>query len=65
MNRAVYYGTGQVNFDGCIIKNFILTACILRKDKKKELFYQAKLKESNCNSVIIASLESVKTENEV
>ena len=65
MNRVVYYDTGQINFDGCSIKDFILSACILRKDKQKGFFYQAELKESNCNSVIIVPLEKVKTENEI
>lgn len=65
MNRVVYYDTGQINFDGCTIKDFILTACILRKDRKKGFFYQAELKESNCNSVIIVPLENVLLKNEV
>ena len=65
MNRVVYYDTGQINFDGCTVKDFILTACILRKEKNNRFYYQAELKESNCNSVIIVPLEKVKTENEI
>ena len=33
LGKTVYYDTGQINFDGCSIKDFIFTACILRKKK--------------------------------
>ena len=34
LGKTVYYDTGQINFYGCSIKDFIFTACILRKKKK-------------------------------
>ena len=34
LGKIVYYDTGQINFDGCTIKDFIFTACILRKKKR-------------------------------
>lgn len=62
MNKTVYYDTGQINIDGCSIKDFVLTACILRKDKNNRFYYQAELKDSGCkNSVLIVELEKVKT----
>ena len=43
LGKTVYYDTGQINFDGCTIKDFIFTACILRKKKNGPLYYQAEL----------------------
>lgn len=66
MNKIVYYDTGQINIDGCSIQEFTLTACILRKDKKNQFFYQAELKDTVCkNSVIIAPLENVLTRDQI
>ncbi len=57
---------GQINFDGCSIKDFIFTACILRKKKNGPLYYQAELMDTGCkNSVIIVPLEKVLTKSEV
>ena len=36
MNKVVYYDTGQMNIEGCSIQEFILTACVLRHDKKAD-----------------------------
>ena len=42
MNKVVYYDTGQMNIEGCSIQEFILTACVLRHDKKGGFYYQAR-----------------------
>lgn len=34
LNHVVYYDTGQLNIDGSSLRDFILSACILRRDKK-------------------------------
>lgn len=34
MGKIVYYDTGQMYVQGCSIKDFYLSACILRLDKK-------------------------------
>ena len=49
LGKIVYYDTGQINFDGCTIKDFIFTACILRK--KKNSFYNEEitLEEADSN----------------
>ena len=66
VGRTVYYDTGQLNIDGCSIKVFILTACILRKKNNGPLYYQAELTDAECkNSVIIVPLEKVLSKNEV
>ena len=41
LNHVVYYDTGQLNIDGSSLRDFILSACILRRDKKKHFYYQA------------------------
>lgn len=66
IGRRVYYDTGQINFEGCSIKDFILTACILRKKKKGPFYYQAELTDTERkNSVIIVPLEKVLSKHEV
>lgn len=66
MNKVVYYDTGQMNIEGCSIQEFILTACILRYDKKSGFYYQAELKDAVCkNSVIIVPLEKVLIKSEI
>lgn len=44
LNRLVYYDTGQIDLNGCSIKDFILTACILRKNKKEFIIMRQNLK---------------------
>lgn len=66
MNKIVYYDTGQMDMEGCSIRDFYLTACILRQDKKNQFFYQAELKDTVCkNSVIIVPLEKVLSRDEI
>ena len=66
LGRIVYYDTGQMNIDGNSIKDFIFSACILRKDKKKGLYYQAELKDTTYkNSIIVVPLEKVLTKEKV
>ena len=66
LGKTVYYDTGQMNFEGCSIKDFIFTACILRKKKNGPLYYQAELMDTaGKNSVIIVPLEKVLTKSEV
>lgn len=65
LNRLVYYDTGQLDLNGCSIKDFILTACILRKDRKGFLYYQAELKEQSSKNTLIVPLEKVLNINEV
>ena len=66
LGKTVYYDTGQINFDGCSIKDFIFTACILRKKKNRPLYYQAELMDTvGKNSIIIVPLEKVLTKSEV
>ena len=66
LGKTVYYDTGQINFDGCTIKDFIFTACILRKKKNGQLYYQAELMDTvGKNSVIIVPLEKVLTKSEI
>ena len=58
LGKTVYYDTGQINFDGCTIKDFIFTACILRKKKNGQLYYQAELMDTvSKNSVIIVCIK--------
>ena len=44
MNKVVYYDTGQMNIEGCSIQEFILTACVLRYDKKADFIIKQGLK---------------------
>lgn len=56
IGKTVYY-----NPDGKVQK-YILNACILRKNSNKQFYYQAELLDLTCNhSVLIVSLEKVKT----
>ena len=65
MNKIVYYDTGQINIDGCSIKEYIFSGCILRKKEKGVQYYQAELSDTvNKNSVIIVPLKDVLTEGE-
>ena len=65
LNQLVYYDTGQIDLNGCSIKDFILTACILRKNKKGTYYYEAEIKEKNGKSLLIVPLENVLNINEV
>ena len=65
LNRLVYYDTGQLDLNGCSIKDFILIACILRKSKKGIYYYEAELKEQNSRNTLIVPLEKVLNINEV
>lgn len=66
IGKIVYYDTGQLNIYGCSCKDFILTACILRKKKKGPFYYQAELTDTERkNSVIIVPLEKVLSKQEV
>lgn len=66
MNKMVYYDTGQINIEGNSIKDFVLTGCILRKDKKNQFYYQAELIDTrNKKTVIIVPLERVLMEGEI
>ena len=42
MNKVVYYDTGQMNIEGCSIQEFILTACVLRHDKKRRILLSSR-----------------------
>lgn len=50
MNKVVYYDTGQMDVQGCSIKDFYLSACILKFDKK-HFYYQAELQDTVCDIV--------------
>lgn len=66
MNKTVFYDTGQLNIGGSSLKDFILTACILRKKKNGPMYYKAELMDTeNKNSVLIVPLEKIMTRNEV
>ena len=66
MNKIVYYETGQMDVQGCSIKDFYLSACILRFDKKGHFYYQAELQDTVCKrSVIIVPLEKVLTRDQI
>ena len=66
MNKPVYYDTGQINFEGCSIKEFIMTGCMLRKRRKDgQFYYKAELREGSRKSIIIVDLAKVLTENDV
>lgn len=66
MNRVVFYDTVQLNIGGSSLKDFILTACILRKKKNGPMYYQAELMDTeNKNSMIIVPLEKIMTRNEM
>ena len=66
MGKIVYYDTGQINIDGCSIKDFYLNACILRLDKKGHFYYQAELKDTVCKkSVMIVPIEKVLTRDQI
>ncbi len=49
-----------MNVYGNSLNEYILSGCILRKNRNEKIFYQAELKDLNLNSVIIADLEKVK-----
>lgn len=38
---------------------YLFTACILRKNKDGELFYQAEIKDTRANSVIICKMNDI------
>lgn len=38
---------------------YLLTGCIIRRKPSGEFFYQAELKDKECGSVIIASLDDI------
>lgn len=66
LGKIVYYDTRQINFDGCSIKDFIFTGCILRKKKNGPFYYQAELTDATTKkSVVIEPLEKVMTAAEV
>ena len=66
MEKIVYYDTGQINIDGCSIKDFYLNACILRLDKKGHFYYQAELQDTVCKkSVMIVPIEKVLTRDQI
>lgn len=65
LGKFVFYDTGQIDMDGCSLREYIFNACILRYQKKCGLFYQAELKELDRNAVIIVPLEKVLTKNEI
>ena len=66
LNHVVYYDTGQLNIDGNSLKDLILSACILRKDKKKAFSIKQELKDAVCkNSIIIVPLEKVLTKEQI
>lgn len=65
LNRLVYYDIGQLDLNGCSIKDFILTACILKKSKKGIYYYEAELKEQNSKNTLTVPLEKVLNINEV
>ncbi len=66
MGKIVYYDTGQMDVQGCSIKDFYLSACILRLDKKSHFYYQAELQDTVCKrSVIIVPLEKVLTRDQI
>ena len=49
-----------------LLRDFILSACILRRDKKKHFYYQAELQDTVCKrSVMIVPLEKVLSRDEV
>lgn len=49
-----------MNIYGDSLNEYILSGCILRKNRNEKFFYQAELKDLNLNSVIIVPLEKVK-----
>ena len=66
MGKIVHYDTGQMDVQGCSIKDFYLTACILRLDKKNRFYYQVELQDTVCNrSLMIVPLEKVLSRNEI
>ena len=66
MNKIVYYDTGQMDVQGCSIKDFYLNACILRLDKKGHFYYQAELQDTVCKkSVMIVPIEKVLTRDQI
>ena len=66
LGKTVYYDTLQLNFDGCSVKGFIFSACILRKKKNGPLYYQAELTGATSkNSVLIVPLEKVLTTDKI
>ena len=66
LGKTVYYDTLQLNFDGCSVKDFIFSACILQKKKNGPFYYQAELTDAIAkNSVLIVPLEKVLTPTEV
>lgn len=57
LNRLVYYDARQLDLNGCSIKDFIFTACILKKSKKGTYYYEEELKEQNSKNALIVPLE--------
>lgn len=66
MGKVVYYDTGQMDVQGCSIKDFYFSSCILRLDKKGHFYYQAELQDTVCKrSVMIVPLEKVLTRDQI
>lgn len=55
LNKNVLY----INQKAGINSEYILTACIIRRNEKG-FFYQVELNDMKSNSIIIASLEDIK-----
>lgn len=62
LGKTVYYDDYQINFSGNSLNNYVFSGCVLRKNSKGKLFYQAELKDPNRNSVLIVPLEKVKVD---
>lgn len=60
IGKIVYYDNQQLNISGNSINEYIFSGCILRKRLNGQFYYQAELKELNCNSIMIVPLEKVK-----
>ncbi len=66
LGKIVYYDTGQINIEGNSIKDYIFSACILRKKENGVKYYQAELIDTrNKKTVIIVPLERVLMEGEI
>ncbi len=62
LGKIVYYDDYQINFLGNSMHNYVFSGCVLRRNSRGKLFYQAELKDPSCNLALIVPLEKLKVD---
>lgn len=63
LGKIVYYDDSQINFSGTSLTEYIFSGCVLRKDSKGKIRYQAELRHPKIKETIIVPLEKVKVDS--